>query len=267
LTRAAPARTSTAAAGDLSSMLKLTAALAVSALALPVATAGAEEPSSTDQQNAAKLCKQLRTSSGSTANFTSAVKALVTTKKVTDKNAYGKCVSFYAKDEAKERTAAQKQAVTDCKAEREAAVTDEQKAAFATKYGAKNNASAYGKCVSQHAKTQKAEADENDQNRVNAAKTCKTERGTTPESQEAFAKKYRNFGKCVSEKARENKDEADEQDKAEAKAKVNAAKKCKAERKDDPEGFAERYGTRRNAFGKCVSKNAQAQNDDGTQTS
>jgi hypothetical protein len=92
--------------------------------------------------------------------------------------------------------------VTDCKAEREAAVTPEQKAAFAAKYGAKNNASAYGKCVSQHAKAQKAESDEKDQDRVNAAKQCKDERGTTMESKDAFAKEYRNFGACVSKKAR-----------------------------------------------------------------
>jgi hypothetical protein len=33
----------------------------------------------------------------------------------------------------------------------------------------------------------------------------------------------------------------------------NAAKKCKAMRKSDAAGFASSYGTRSNAFGKCVS--------------
>ena len=183
-------------------MKKLLTAVTLGALLVPAGAAQAgTTPTPTDSKNAAKFCKSLKSSSGSAENFRSAVDALVTGK-VTTKNAYGKCVSFYAKDEARERSSARKQAVTDCKAEREAAVTDEQKAAFATKYGAKNTSSAYGKCVSQHAKANKAEADENDQERVNAAKTCKTERGTTAESQEAFAKKYRNFGKCVSEKAR-----------------------------------------------------------------
>jgi hypothetical protein len=172
------------------------------ALFVPAGAAQAgTTPTPTDSKNAAKFCKSLKTSSGSADNFRSAVDALVTGK-VTTKNAYGKCVSFYAKDEAKERSSAQKQAVKDCQAEREAAVTDEQKAAFAAKYGAKNNASAYGKCVSSKAKAQKAESDENDQEKVNAAKACKTERGTTTESKQAFATKYRNFGKCVSEKAR-----------------------------------------------------------------
>ena len=182
-------------------MHKTFLALAVAAAAAAPATAGAQTPTPEDSQNAAKQCKQLRTASGTAAAFTSAVDALVTGK-VTAKNAYGKCVSFYAKDEAKERTTAQRKAVEACKAEREAATTDEQKAAFAAKYGAKNPNSAYGKCVSQSAKAQKAQADEQDQAKVNAARACKTERGTTAESQKAFDAKYRNFGACVSQKAK-----------------------------------------------------------------
>ena len=52
---------------------------------------------------------------------------------------------------------------------------------------------------------------------------------------------------------------------------MNAAKQCKAERRDENfaashggESFAEFYGTNRNnknAFGKCVSKKAQEQNE------
>jgi len=37
----------------------------------------------------------------------------------------------------------------------------------------------------------------------------------------------------------------------------NAAKKCKALRKNDPAGFAALYGTRPNAYGKCVSATAK----------
>jgi hypothetical protein len=173
---------------------------ALAALAVPAA-AQAQEPTSTDQQNASKLCKQLRTSSGSADAFRSVVDGVVTGK-VTEKNAFGKCVSFYARDEAKERTSAQKQAVSACKTEREAATTDEAKAAFAARYGAKNASSAYGKCVSTTAKARKADADETDTARVNAAKACKTERGTTDASRAAFDKTHKNFGACVSKKAR-----------------------------------------------------------------
>ena len=233
-------------------MHKLTAALTISAFALSAGTAAAEEPSSTDQQNASKLCKQLRTSSGSTANFTSAVKALVTTKKVTDKNAFGKCVSFHSVDEQKERTEAQSTAVKGCKAEREAATTDEAKAAFAAKYGAKNESSAYGKCVSSQSKAAKTEADEADQQKVNAAKTCKAERTA---DKAAFDKKYRNFGKCVSAISKAKKAEADEAD----AARVNAAKACKTERGTTDESksaFAAKY----RSFGKCVSQKAREAN-------
>jgi hypothetical protein len=44
----------------------------------------------------------------------------------------------------------------------------------------------------------------------------------------------------------------------------NAAKKCKAMRKNDPTGFAALYGARPNAYGKCVSavaKKAEAEED------
>ena len=183
-------------------MKKSLTVLALAAFAAAPATAAAQAPSAEDSKNAASYCKQLRTSSGSADAFRSAVDAVVTGK-VTKKNAYGKCVSFYARDEAKEQSTAKNQAVTACKAEREAATTDEAKAAFAAKYGAKNANSAYGKCVSTTAKAKKAEADEADDARVNAAKACKTERGTTDESKSAFAAKYRSFGKCVSQKARE----------------------------------------------------------------
>ena len=114
------------------------------------------------------------------------------------------------------------------------------------------------------------QAREEAENRVNAAQQCREERGTTPASQEAFALKYgteesnyRNaFGKCVSQHAREESEE-DEDDL------INAAQACRQERGTTPasqEAFAQKYGTEaanyRNAFGKCVSKLAQAQNDD-----
>ena len=53
-------------------------------------------------------------------------------------------------------------------------------------------------------------------------------------------------------------------DAASQKATINAAKQCKDERKADPAAFKEKYGTnknKRNAFGKCVSAIAKAQQD------
>ena len=174
----------------------------IAGLTLALAPAAqAAEPAPADTQNAARYCKALKAASGSAESFRAAVDTVVAGN-VTTKNAYGKCVSFYAKDEAKEAARSEKQAKSSCKAEREAATTPEQKQAFAAKYGAKNDNSAYGKCVSQSAKAEKDEADAKDAQRVNAAKQCKAARGTTEESKAAFAKQYKNFGKCVSEKAK-----------------------------------------------------------------
>ncbi len=87
-----------------------------------------------------------------------------------------------------------------------------------------------------------------------AAKTeCKSLRGTSDATHEAFRTLYRNFGACVSSKAREEARE-------EQNAHTNAAKECKAEREADAEAFKTKYGTGpqgRNAFGKCVSQKAK----------
>jgi hypothetical protein len=98
----------------------------------------------------------------------------------------------------------------------------------------------------------------------NAAKACKAERGTTPESKAAFELEYGTndnkknaFGKCVSSTATEEVSEAQQ-------ATLNAAKACKTERgttMTSKAAFDTRYGTnanKRNAFGKCVSKAAKA---------
>jgi len=94
----------------------------------------------------------------------------------------------------------------------------------------------------------------------NAAKECRSERGTTAATREAFRVKYGTnkngknaFGKCVSKRSRA------EESQGEA-AKENAAKACKAERAADPAAFALKYGTNKNgknAYGKCVSAKAK----------
>ena len=45
---------------------------------------------------------------------------------------------------------------------------------------------------------------------------------------------------------------------------MNAAKACRAEQTAPERTFAADYGTGKNAFGKCVSQKAQAQNDEPT---
>lgn len=82
---------------------------------------------------------------------------------------------------------------------------------------------------------------------------CKNLRGKTAATREAFRAEYRGFRACVRAKAAEEAQE-------EQAAHKNAAKACKAERAEDPDAFADAYGTgprKRNAFGKCVSQHAR----------
>ena len=159
-----------------------------------------------------------------------------------------------------------KNAAKYCKALKKASGSN-----FASMFGTKKNA--YGKCVSSTAK-QKAKQDEQQEREAksNAAKQCKAERSDQNFAASHGGKSFNEFygtnkngknayGKCVSQKAKANKDQADKEEAAADKAKTNAAKKCKAQRKEDPSGFAEQWGTRRNAFGKCVSATARSQSE------
>jgi hypothetical protein len=135
---------------------------------------------------------------------------------------------------------------------------------FRQTYGTnKNKHNAFGKCVSKraHATTDAAKAA-----RQNASQECTAEETADPA---AFTQKYGTgrhganaHGKCVSQKAKSKTAEAVDD---EVEADVNAPKACKSERKADPSAFAEKYGSnrnKRNAFGKCVSKQAKAHQDD-----
>src|SRR3954447_267865 len=132
---------------------------------------------------------------------------------------------------------------------------------FRDTYGTnKNKKNAFGKCVS-HRRHQN-EATEKSAKK-NAAKDCKAERAADPA---AFQQKYGTgknkknaFGKCVSQKAREKTKQAEQ---SQVQAEENAAKQCKDERAADPAAFQQKYGTnknKKNAFGKCVSQKAKAQ--------
>ena len=184
-------------------MKKLLALCAISAAAVVPAVASAADPSPADFKNAAKFCKAFKAASGSS----------FATMFGTKKNAYGKCVSQTARQTASEDAAQEKAAHTNaakqCKAERDDAgfAAAHGGKTFEQFYGTGNGSNAYGKCVSQKAKAQKAEADE--------------------------------------------EDEAQEEDR------INAAQTCKKAKRDDPAKFEQDYGSRRNAFGKCVSRTAK----------
>jgi hypothetical protein len=173
----------------------LLAALVVPAVSL------AEGPTGQDRENAARTCKALRASLGD-----SLFKQTYGTVQSNRRNAFGRCVSQWARAEKLNRQAAQ----TACEAEK----ADPN---FAATHGGKTFEQFYG----------------NGPNGANALK------------------------RCVSLKTRAAA--------AEAKSDtLNAAKQCKAERALDAPAFRAKYGKNandRNAFGKCVSALAKAQND------
>jgi hypothetical protein len=177
-------------------MKKIITFAALSA-ALVVPVAAIAETTTTDKSNASKECKALLKAEGQ-SNFNHAWGAHGKGK------AFGKCVSSTARAEARQRQAAHSNAAKQCKTEQAQSDADFSAAhngqTFAQFYGAKNANSAYGKCVSANAKKNKADADQKDQDKVNAARFC---RGEQTKDKAAFDQAYSNFGACVSKKAHE----------------------------------------------------------------
>jgi hypothetical protein len=127
-----------------------------------------------------------------------------------------------------------------------------------------NNNNAYGKCVSNKTRENENEtAKAEQQAHKNAAKTCKEQQSTDPAGfATQWGTKHNAYGKCVSATARAQEQKAAEQEQSEDHNTVNAAKTCKAQRTNDRAGFDAQWGTKKNAFGKCVSTTEKAKNDE-----
>ena len=96
----------------------------------------------------------------------------------------------------------------------------------------------------------------------NAAKYCKALKAASGSSSFAtmFGTKKNAHGKCVSSTAKEmaaTKAAEKKAAKQEREDRVNAAKTCKDAKQADAEKFATDFGTKKNAFGKCVSTTAK----------
>jgi hypothetical protein len=169
-------------------MRKLIYICLTAALAIP-ASAVAVTPGPSDKAAAVKQCTTERAAMG-----VPSFKLLYGTN-ANRSNAFGKCVSKLARQNATNRS----NAVSQCRTERSA-----DPAAFAAKYGTgKKHANAFGNCVSQ---TAKAAAAKQQKARVNAAKACWTERKADLAAFKAKygtnANKSNAFGKCVSGKVK-----------------------------------------------------------------
>jgi hypothetical protein len=176
---------------------KILIAASLAALVVPAASFGSG-PTGQDRQNAARACSALRTSLG-----LDVFRQTYGTVQSNRRNAFGRCVSQWARTEHQNRISAR----SACSAE----LADPNFAAnhngmsFAEFYGTgPNHKNAFGKCVSSKAK---AASDQQQSATRSAAKSCKTER--TDLGGPAFRAKYgknandRNaFGKCVSQLAK-----------------------------------------------------------------
>lgn len=169
-------------------MRRIVCVAAVAAAALPAAALAESTPDQTNKQNAAQQCKQLRAGLDR-AQFAS---MLTTTLGVTGvnhngRNAYGKCVSHFARADARQEAKAKSSAVADCRAEGK------------TKRD-------FGKCVSARSEQEKADADRSDMTRAktlsSAAKRCRQ-----PGALDAYGTKRNAFGKCVAATAKQIKAE------------------------------------------------------------
>jgi len=177
------------------SRILIAAALAV--LVIPAASfAGA--PTGQDRENGARACRALRASMGDEL-----FRQTYGTAASNHRNAFGRCVSQWARSEHQNRVSAR----SACGAEQSdpnfAASHDGK--SFDEFYGTgPQHRNAFGKCVSSKAK---AASDAAQQNTMNAAAQCKAERSQIGAAD--FRAKYgknandRNaFGKCVSQLAK-----------------------------------------------------------------
>jgi hypothetical protein len=170
-------------------MRKLAFICLTAALAVPAWAVAASPPSAADRAAASKQCSSERASMAPTA-----FKLLYGTN-ANRSNAFGKCVSKLARQNAQNRS----NAAAQCRSERSA-----DPAAFAARYGTgKKHANSFGRCVSQKAKAAGASQQ---QATVNAAKDCWTERQANPAAFKdrygTNANKSNAFGKCVSGKVK-----------------------------------------------------------------
>ncbi len=174
-------------------------AVLIAALALvvvPNAAAGAR-PTAADRAAAVRDCRSLKTSMGA-ATFAQTFGTVQARRQ----NAFGRCVRRFTRKEHENRH----EAVHACRAEREKLGRD----AFRQKYGTRDDRrSPFAACVSLR---RRAESRRDRRSVLNAARTCKAERGEM--GAQAFAAKYganendgNAFGKCVSTLARARADE------------------------------------------------------------
>jgi hypothetical protein len=169
----------------------------LAALLIPAASFGSG-PNGQDRENAARACRALRASMG-----VELFRMSYGTVQSNRRNAFGRCVSQWARSEHQNRVSAR----AACSAEQADAnfAANHDGKSFDEYYGTgPNHRNAFGKCVSSKAK---AASDEAQANTENAARECKQERSDmgAAEFRSTYGKNANDrnaFGKCVSQHAK-----------------------------------------------------------------
>jgi hypothetical protein len=166
------------------------------------------------------------------------------------KNAFGNCVSLKARNSSATARSGMNPARA-CAALR----TRMTAALFRQSFGTNaNHSNAFGKCVSIVARAQSTDL-------VTAAQACLAEATDANFASTHGGKSFQQFygtnadlsnafGNCVLKKLQASTAKL-------TQALVKASKTCKAMRRSDPATFRQRYGSRPNAFARCVSAQAK----------
>ena len=163
-------------------MKKTGFAIALAAM-LVVPSAAMAAPTKADSKAASKQCHAERNAAPTKADFLAIGDP--------DYKNFGDCVKRGAKEEAAERKAARTAARAECEA-------------------AGLSGNEFAACVREKTKENKAEADAEDKQKVNAAKACRTEKQDDRATYDAEHGTGKNaFGKCVSAHAKAKRTGAD----------------------------------------------------------
>ncbi len=147
------------------------------------------------------------------------------------------------------------EARAECLQMKRAAATNSNFASLVSRERKATIRNAFTQCVKERSAAARSERVESRNAAVEACRSLHK----APREQRGRPENPSAFGKCVSAAAKARNQEADAEQREQT---ANPATACRAEQKMSAEQFAATYGTKRNAFGTCVSQKAKAQQDD-----
>jgi len=166
----------------------------IAVMALPATAIGA--PTKTDKREGKRECRQLLDAAVTRANFVQIVKLEARANR---RNAFGRCVKVRTSEATSERRHAFKAAKAACESLRPGPDST---------HGKPSTPGAYGRCVSEAARKNRAESDAEQRDAsLNPARTCRKKQHDEAEAFTAEFPGKNGFGKCVSKEAKAQNDQ------------------------------------------------------------